>query len=806
MQPLDRDIRKRLKDILERSFKITGRRALVENALYGAVALDHIEWEGSDYVFSTHLINLLMTHDRDVEAGTSPLVALLNECRDVADAHGIDEIDGLLAELTPKPRDIIWHECPYPGLMAFTAREAPVFFGRDREARRVLQCLEDPERRFLCVVGDSGSGKSSLIAAGVIPKLNKDWPVRRFVPGDEPNPFLSLAWCFKEAADALGQRPHQLAEELRTDVSRISELCDIELAGRTTSAELVLYMDQMEELFSVVDTVYREDFIELIDYCASQSRLRLIATLPADVVPLCINHPVLAELLRDAFYPLALPGPTAIYAMVEGPAKVAGLSIDQDLMDCLLEATRDGPGRLPLMAYVLRQLWERRENDCLTLDAYNAIGGIVGAITRAADAALETLDSKIKSSLPLLFRCLVNVGPEGQVACRRADMGELCAIPYGEALAGVLSGRDARLLVVRGDDEAVTLEIAHESLLRSWTPIAKWVEAQQDDLRLLAQVKLAAGEWDHCGRDISHLWTDERLDEVRQMLDRQAFGELDEPMSAFVHPVETLAGALTDTRLALETRVAIGDRLAKLGDPRRGVGLRDDGVPDIDWVAIPGGRVTLENDSGSFDVLPFYIARYPVTFQQYQAFLYAEDGYVNPAWWGDLGHKGERGEQFRQHANCPADNVSWYDAIAYARWLSHQLGFAVGLPTEWQWQQAASGGDRCNIFPWGACWQEGCCNTHETRLSRSCTVGLFPQGQTAQGVADMAGNVWEWCLNEGNKPKFRISKKGNDWCVLRGGSWGDIRDFARCAFRDDARPNFRNDGLGFRLCCESPIN
>jgi formylglycine-generating enzyme required for sulfatase activity len=142
--------------------------------------------------------------------------------------------------------------------------------------------------------------------------------------------------------------------------------------------------------------------------------------------------------------------------------------------------------------------------------------------------------------------------------------------------------------------------------------------------------------------------------------------------------------------------------------------------------------------------------------------------------------------------------------MAYCRWASARLGYEVTLPTEWQWQQAATGGDPTRQYPWGAEGEDGRANIDESRLSRMTAVGMYPAGATPQGVLDMAGNVWEWCLNKYDSPKD-TSLRGDARRVVRGGSWYDYRVFARCASRDHDAPGFRDVVIGFRVVCVSPI-
>ena len=143
--------------------------------------------------------------------------------------------------------------------------------------------------------------------------------------------------------------------------------------------------------------------------------------------------------------------------------------------------------------------------------------------------------------------------------------------------------------------------------------------------------------------------------------------------------------------------------------------------------------------------------------------------------------------------------------MAFCRWLSGRLGEEIRLPTEWEWQQAATGGDPANVYPWGPEWDATRANTYESSLGRTTAVGLYPRGSWPGGPLDMSGNVEEWCLNEPENPK-RIGTKGDCPRVRRGGSWTFDRVNARAALRDWLNPSSRRDNLGFRVSRPSPIS
>jgi formylglycine-generating enzyme required for sulfatase activity len=222
----------------------------------------------------------------------------------------------------------------------------------------------------------------------------------------------------------------------------------------------------------------------------------------------------------------------------------------------------------------------------------------------------------------------------------------------------------------------------------------------------------------------------------------------------------------------------------------------------LEWVDIPAGSVTLESGQ-TFPVKPFRMSKYPVTYAQFQAFVDAPDGFYDDRWWvglaADADHRSAPGEQEWPIDNHPRERVSWYDAVAFCRWLSSKLGQEVRLPTEWEWQWAAQGGDG-RAYPWGNDFDASRCNTDESGLGRTTPVDAYPSGASPFGVMDMAGNVWEWCLNEYETPA-NTRLDGDASRVLRGGSWlnyGGLIARAVCRFR--GLPNYRGlDDFGFRV-------
>jgi hypothetical protein len=269
--------------------------------------------------------------------------------------------------------------------------------------------------------------------------------------------------------------------------------------------------------------------------------------------------------------------------------------------------------------------------------------------------------------------------------------------------------------------------------------------------------------------------------------------------------------ALEDPRVSPQSRLEIGNTLAEWGDPRKGVGNTTitvgthNGVsvqveiPDIDWVTIPAGQFIYGDDNKKKDhpsypqpadrkvlTLPaFQISRYPVTYRQFQAFINDPEGFYDRRWWEGLtipnGHNSAPGNQQFKVWNHPRENVSWYDAIAFCRWLSWRLSespigtsngmsdaasgkwptydamkpstWRVRLPTEFEWERVARGTNGL-IYPYGNTFDAARGNTFDAGIGQTSAVGIFPNGASPDGVLDMSGNVWQWCLSDYSNPAY----------------------------------------------------
>lgn len=238
--------------------------------------------------------------------------------------------------------------------------------------------------------------------------------------------------------------------------------------------------------------------------------------------------------------------------------------------------------------------------------------------------------------------------------------------------------------------------------------------------------------------------------------------------------------------------------------------ITDFTLPLLEWCEVPGGLLvpakSLSNGSGrGYEELidPFYISKYPVTNEQYQAFLDASDGYSSMLWWSFSAEAYDwrknnpepKAPRFKGDAR-PRENITWYEAMAFCNWLSHHTGVSITLPTVKQWQRAARGDD-ARLFPWGDYFNTALGNTRESKIKMTTQVMRYDRAMSPFGVFDMAGNVWEWCLDSG--PKDSRNQEGDQVRAIFGGSFISECERAQTNFHFNLNPEYFYATIGFRL-------
>ncbi|WP_280461854.1 AAA family ATPase [Nocardia carnea] len=393
---------------------------------------------------------------------------------------------------------------PYPGLDSYTAEEAAVFFGREEETEELVARVHGTGRdRFIVVVGASGSGKSSLVQAGVVPRLaERRWTVLPTVtPSSDPVAAL---------ARAAGGDVTQLRGDSEAFAGMIARAR--QEAGHPRSKTLLI-VDQGEELFTLAGEQERARFLRCIDTAVRDDhRLWVIMTVRVEHLGDFLDTPY-AGLFRR---PLALGALTDVElrSAITGPAELVGLEFAPGLVDRILSDTATADA-LPLLAYLLQELYlaagpSRRA----TFEHYQRLGGVAGSLSRQATEAVDRLGGP--DAAPRILRTLLEfVTIDGEQAYRRRVPLPAAGTEEREIIDAFV---DARLLVTGSLDGRPIAQAAHEALFRQWVPLRQEVEARAEQLRRRAELERWAGDWEQAGRNPDYLLTGDRLESAQQWI------------------------------------------------------------------------------------------------------------------------------------------------------------------------------------------------------------------------------------------------------------------------------------------------
>ncbi|MDR4496261.1 MAG: hypothetical protein R3B74_17960 [Nitrospirales bacterium] len=533
-------------------------------------------------------------------------------------------------ELSPpesKSKGIEWPngKSPYPGLEWFDKDYAPLYFGRDGK-NDVIANDERATGAFPPHQRGLGSGKSSLVAAGLWHALikegrlpgSKKWRWLRLTPGgDGRGPLESLASGLKQAFPKIPTRADELATSLAKHTTTIGALLAMHLSA---DQELVLFVDQLEELYA--QGFKDKDIQHFLEHLVAttrdpQNHVRVVATVRSEFIgKLEESGPVLKVLNTGYSYHLGQVSPRILQEMIERPAQVTGYEFEAHLVGEILNEAGIEPGNLPLVAYTLKQLFARRQGKTFTREAYQAMSGVAGAIGTKADQVMETLDETVRGAIDKVFAELVQLDRDRTPTRKRASLATFATEEGAITLIQALAGSDCRVLVTSGEKNDSTVEVAHEKLFTAWPRLKKWLDQGGDALRLIELAREEASGWRERGEMAEELWPVTRVTETLNALQR--FGKSPSPeLDRFLRPQQVLMEQHHQDDLSHEQRAVIGWKLTLFGDPRPGVGLCEDGLPDIAWVEIPPGQIQLEGVDHVFEVKAFRLAKYPVTNAQF---------------------------------------------------------------------------------------------------------------------------------------------------------------------------------------------
>jgi formylglycine-generating enzyme required for sulfatase activity len=782
-------------------------------------------------------------------------------------------IKARLAHLGISPSSFAWvpkqGAGPYPGLAAFGEDDAGIFFGREADIMGGITKLRHLRKRraprLLVIQAASGAGKSSFLRAGLWPRLSRD---PDFVPLAVLRPALGImtgpdgfgrrlvSWFERQGktkvpGDIHAQLGKSDSEAALAIASLVSEATALATTARRAGAPdarppaPLIAIDQGEEMFTTENMEESLRFLKLLSGILKEPPSEVdpyaLVTIRADSVEALLQcWPALGLDTPESHYLPAL-SPTAYRDIIIKPAEVYSqrvrrLAVEPALVDQLvMDAT--GADALPLLAFTLEKLfYEFGSDGNLTLQRYDAMGGIGGSIDRAlADAQRKagvggTAEHLRRLLVPGLATWDPAAGAAKRLVARETDLvsGRTLLAPLCNAL---VTGR----LLTRG---AGTLEVAHEALLRR-SPIAGWLHEQQDALKLRDDVLREAREWADGGKHAEHLVRrGARLDSALDLLDKPDFVTALAPANAYLDASRRLAAAgrrkarwvqaLIYTLLIgiiaglvafinqdllkeqYQWRVAMGasaltseqerDKTAKPGSDFNEC---TNGCPTM--IVIPGGRFTMgspdtdedrkKNEGPQHEVTfskPFAVGKTDVTFAQWDMCAAARAcPKLSDSGWG--------------RDDRPVIQVTWEEAKGYVTWLKRMTGKEYRLLSEAEWEYAARAGTT-SIYPWGDEFGKGNanCNGCGGEWEKTSRVGSFKPN--AFGLYDMHGNVWQWVEDCYHESYQGAPTDGSAWIkdcwgpshVFRGGSWLAVPQSARSASRmrmSDVRAN----DIGFRV-------
>ncbi len=417
-------------------------------------------------------------------------------------------------------------EPPFKGLQYFDQADSNLFFGRELLTAKLVHRLS--QTQFLSVIiGASGSGKSSLVRAGLIPALKKGDPLLdgRKPPEGSRNWRIHIVTPTVHPLEALAIELTHDSESITAATTLMDDLMQdprslgLFLARKNSGYHTLLVLDQFEELFTLChDEFEREAFIDNLLNLVSpgQSNATLILTLRADFYAHLAQYPELRDAVAQQQEYIGPMTAEELRLAIEEPAKRGHWTFEPGLVDLILRDVGDEPGSLPLLSHALLETWKRRSGHTLTLKGYADAGGVRGAIAHTAETVYQNLSPDEQSVARYIFLRLTELGEGTEDTRRRASFDELMssaenADKRSEVRAVLNSLADARLITL-GDD---TAEVAHEALIREWPTLREWLNQDRESLRLHRRLTEAAYEWELLGRDPGALYRGAHLAQAR---------------------------------------------------------------------------------------------------------------------------------------------------------------------------------------------------------------------------------------------------------------------------------------------------
>ena len=435
--------------------------------------------------------------------------------------------------------------CPYRGLFHFGPEDKDFFFGREVFVAELEQAVQT--RAFITVLGASGSGKSSVVLAGLVPRLQqtRHWLFSHFRPGDDPFHALALALVplyapEQDATDQIAQA-RKLAAYLQAGEVQLDDAI-ARIQHNYPNQRVLLIADQFEELYTLcLQEETQRQFLDcllasLANTSAKSSPLVLVATMRADFLGSGLTYRPFADVLQGSDVKLGVMNSTELREVIEQPAAKLGVTFEAGLVERILKDVAHAPGNLPLLEFALTELWKQRSSEGLTHIAYEAIGQVEGSLARYADAQYAQLSAEAQAQVRRIFIQLVRPGEGAEDTRRLATKAEL----GDERWALVKQLADTRLVITsQNETRQETVEVVHEALIRNWGELRGWMTADRAFRAWQERLRSAMQQWDATQQDEGALLRGAALTEAKEQLEKRQT-DLGEGEETFIQASLTL--------------------------------------------------------------------------------------------------------------------------------------------------------------------------------------------------------------------------------------------------------------------------
>ncbi|NER78255.1 MAG: hypothetical protein F6K42_01505 [Leptolyngbya sp. SIO1D8] len=452
--------------------------------------------------------------------------------------------NSLLGRIVPQEKGV----CPYKGLSFFDFNDTDFnyFFGREKLTQALLEKLKISN--FIAIVGASGSGKSSVLRAGLLQRLKSqgDHTIHIFVPGE--NPIGSLATVFVDKSLSVPDQASQQEKaenHLKKGANGLRLLLQSSLK-KTNSKRIILVVDQFEESFTLCQNIFdRQNFFALLlgALKSMPSQLSVILAMRSDFVGKCLesDYSGLAEQVQNNLVTVLPMNREELIEAIIGPAQKVGLAFEPELVRLLLEDVEQSPSSLPLLQYTLEELWKLRQDNLINMSAYGQLNGVTGTLKKRADDFFESLTEEQQSAVEYIFLSLTQIGEGTEPTRKRVSKKDLfISSSYSsEILSQVLYQLATAKLVVTEKisinqsehlnsdpsqfliKEDAVVDVAHEALIRHWPRLQEWLKANEERLRKKQSIEVSAKIWLDNEKNQNYLLSDNKLAEARDLIETQ---------------------------------------------------------------------------------------------------------------------------------------------------------------------------------------------------------------------------------------------------------------------------------------------